>query len=64
MNEEIHCLSNEGKKARNEYENDDSGFLRALYSVYKKLGQFLQYFTRYMHRSVVSHKYFKLISGI
>ena len=40
MNEEIHCISNEGKKARNEYENDDSDFLRALYSVYKKLGQF------------------------
>ena len=32
MNEEIHCVNNEGKKARNEYENDDSDFLRALYS--------------------------------
>ena len=40
MNEEIHCITNEGKMARNEWENDDSNFLRALYSVYKKLGQF------------------------
>ena len=36
MNEEIHCINNEGIKAMNEYENDDSDFLRALYSVYKK----------------------------
>ena len=40
MNEEIHCIINEGKTAKNEWENDDSNFLRALYSVYKKLGQF------------------------
>ena len=38
MNEEIHCIINEGKTARNGWENDD--FLRALYSAYKKLGQF------------------------
>ena len=32
--------TNEGKTAKNEWENDDSDFLRALWSVYKKLGQF------------------------
>ena len=40
MNEEICCITNEEKTARNEWENDDSNFLPALYSVYKKLGQF------------------------
>ena len=40
MNEEICCIINEGKMARNEWENDDSDFFQALYSVYKKLGQF------------------------
>ena len=40
MNEEISCITNEGKIARNKWENDDSDFLQALYSVYKKLGQF------------------------
>ena len=37
MNEEICCTTNEGKTTRNEWENDDSVFLRALYSVYKKI---------------------------
>ena len=40
MNEEVHCINNEGKKARNEHENDDSDFLWALYSVYKKYASF------------------------
>ena len=40
MNEEISCITNEGKAAKNEWENDDSDFLLALYSVCKKLGQF------------------------
>ena len=40
MNEEIRCIINEEKTARNEWENDDSNFLRALYSAYKKIGQF------------------------
>ena len=39
MNEEIHCIINEGKAAQNKWENDDSYFFRALCSVYKKLGQ-------------------------
>ena len=37
MNEEICCITNEGKIAMNEWENDDSDFLQALYSVYKKV---------------------------
>ena len=28
------------KKTKNQWENNESGFLLALYSVYKKLGQF------------------------
>ena len=36
-----------------------------LYTVHiKNYDNFFQYFTRYMHRSVVSHKYLKLISGV
>ena len=37
MNEEIRCIANEGKTVRNEWENNDSNFLRTLYSVYKKI---------------------------
>ena len=40
MNEEIHCITNEGKMAKYEWENEDSEFLRDLCSAYKKLGQF------------------------
>ena len=40
MNKEIRSITNEGKSANNEWENDDSDFLWALYSKYKKLGQF------------------------
>ena len=36
MNEEICCITNEGNMAKDEWENDYSNFLRALYSVYKK----------------------------
>ena len=39
MNEEICCITNEGKMAKNQWEND-SNFLPVLYIVYKKLGQF------------------------
>ena len=39
MNKEIHCITNKGKVAKNEWENDDTDFLQALCSVYKKLGQ-------------------------
>ena len=39
MNEEIHGIINEGKMVlwMNEWENDNSEFLQALYSVYKKI---------------------------
>ena len=30
MNEEICCVTNEGETTKNEWENDDSGFLQAL----------------------------------
>ena len=40
MNEEIHCITNKGKTARTEWENDDSNIFVVLYRVYKKLGQF------------------------
>ena len=30
-------MTNEEKTAKNEWENDDSDFLRALYGVYKKI---------------------------
>ena len=36
MNEEICWITNKGKMAKNERENDDSDFFWALYSVYKK----------------------------
>ena len=42
MNEEICCITNEGKMTRNEWENDDSNFLRALYSVYKVVNKILE----------------------
>ena len=35
MNEEISHIANKGKTVKNELENDDSGSLQALYSVYK-----------------------------
>ena len=43
MTEEICCINNEGKTVKNEWENDDSHFLPALYIVYKKLGQFFSH---------------------
>ena len=33
MNEAIRCITNEGKTAKNEWKNNDSDFLRALYNV-------------------------------
>ena len=43
MNEEIHCIANDGNTSKNEWKNDCSDFLWALYSAYKKLGQFIFY---------------------
>ena len=39
MNEEICCIVNERKTAKNEWENNFK-FLPALFILYKKLGQF------------------------
>ena len=39
MNEEICCITNEGKTAWYECKKDGPNFLLALYSVSKKLGQ-------------------------
>ena len=65
MNEEICCITNEGKTAWNEWENDDSNFLRALYSVYKKIRAIFFHTLLAIHRSVASYKYFKkLISEV
>ena len=35
MNDEIQCIINEERAAKNEWKNDDSNFLQALYSLYK-----------------------------
>ena len=40
MNEEICCITNKGKMAKNEWENDNSDFFRALCTVCKKSRQF------------------------
>ena len=59
MNEEICCITNEGKMARNEWENDDSDFLPALYSVYKKIRAIFFHTLLAIYHSVTSYKYFK-----
>ena len=65
MNKEICCNTNKGKTARNEQENGDSDFLRALYSVYKKIRTIFFHTLLTIHCSVASYKYFKkLISEI
>ena len=57
---EICCITNEGKTAKNEWENDDANFFK-LYTVYiKKLGQFFSHtLLAIIHRSVGSYKYVK-----
>ena len=40
MNEEINCIKNEGQTAKNEWKNDNSDFLWALYGAYKNFGKF------------------------
>ena len=65
MNEEIRWITNEGETARNEWGNDDSDFLRALYSVYKKIRTIFVHTLLAIHCSVASYKYFKkLISEV
>ena len=36
MNEETYCITNKEKTTKNEWKHDESNFLVALYSVYKK----------------------------
>ena len=59
MNQEISCITNEGKTAMNEWENDDSDFLWALYSVYKKIRTIFSHTLLAIHCSVAGYKYFK-----
>ena len=59
MNEEICCITNEEKTTRNEWENDDSNFLQALYSVYKKIRTIFFHIFFAIHCSVASYKYLK-----
>ena len=40
MNEEIRYIAKKGKVAKNDWGNGDFDFLEAVYSVFKKLGQF------------------------
>ena len=64
MNEDIHCITNGGKAAKNEWENDDSDFLQALYSIYKKIRKnlfpylLINLFKERYISSVKSYKYF------
>ena len=62
MNEEIRCIINEEKTARNEWENDDSNFLRALYSAHKKNRTIFFHTLLTMHCFVASDKYFKSLN--
>ena len=59
MNEEICCITNDEKTARNEWVNDDSNFFRALYSVYKKIRTIFFHALPIIHRSVASYRFFK-----
>ena len=70
MNEEVPCITNDGKMTKNEWEND-SNFLPALYILYKRLGQFFLHtllanlFKQRYVSSVTSYKYLNnLISEV
>ena len=52
MNEEIHCITNNGKTAKKKLENDGSDFLWALYSIYKKLEK------NFFHTDLYVHNHF------
>ena len=62
MNEEICCIVNERKTAKNEWENNFK-FLPALFILYKKLGQFFfhtlltTFLNKDLNSSVTSYKY-------
>ena len=55
---------NERKTTRNEWENDDSDFLQALYSVYKKIRTIFSHTLLAIHRSVASYKYFEKLRSM
>ena len=57
MNEEICCIANEGKMAKNEWENDDSNF-NSVYN-YKKIRAIYFHTLLAMHHSVASYIYIK-----
>ena len=59
MNEEICCITNEREAAWNEWENDDSDFFRALYSLRKKIRAIFFHTLLPILSSVASYKYFK-----
>ena len=63
MNEEICCITNEEKMARNEWEND-SDFLQPLYSVYKKIKTIFSHTLLTIYRSVASYKYFEKLRSV
>ena len=60
---EICCITNEGKTAWNKSENDDSDFLQALFSVYKKIRTIFFYILLPIDHSVASDKYFKNLTS-
>ena len=53
MNKEIHCINNKKKTTKNKWEDDDSDFLQALYSVCKKIRTILfpQYSLTYLKKN-------------
>ena len=59
MNEEIHCIANKGKTAKNGWGNY-SFFFPALYIVYEKLGQC---FFHNSHTSLFKQKYITSVTG-
>ena len=58
MNEKNCCITNGGKTTKNEWENDDSDLLQALYIVYKNISTNL--FHTYLLTSLSKAKSFLL----
>ena len=48
MNEEICCINNKEKTAKNEWENGDSDFLQSLCNVYKNLDNCFSVLSHYL----------------
>ena len=66
--QEIHCITDKGKVAKNEWKNDDSGLLWALYSVHKKIKAILfPYFSltfKEIERYISSDKSYKYLNKL